>query len=166
MNTGSGSLNLGAGNYSIGGNFSSTGSSSISIGSGLYDIGGNLSLTGSGSMTGSGVTFYTLGSDTLTGSGNMNLTAPTSGTYNGVLIYQPSTDASAMSITGSGGDKIQGILYAPGAPLTLTGSGSLTVSLDIIADTIKVTGSGSVTDTNYSAVTNTGSVLSKLVLAE
>jgi len=165
-NTGSGGLILGAGNYSIGGNFNSTGSSSITMGSGLYTIGGNLALTGSGSMTGSGVTFYTLGGDTLTGSGNMNLTAPTSGTYDGVLIYQPPSDTSTMSITGSGGDKIQGILYAPGAPLTLTGSGSLTVSLDIIVDTLKVTGSGSVTDTNYAAVTNTGSVLSKLVLAE
>lgn len=165
-NTGSGSLILGAGNYSIGGNFSSTGSSSVTIGSGLYTIGGNLSLTGSGAMTGSGVTFYTLGSDTLTGSGHMNLTAPTSGTYDGMLIYQPPSDAHAMSITGSGGDKIQGILYAPGAPLTLTGSGSLTVSLDIIVDTLKVTGSGSITDTNYSVVTNTGSILNKLIMVE
>lgn len=165
-NTGSGSLSLGAGNYTIGGNFSSTGSSSVSLGSGLYEIGGNLSLTGSGSQTGTGVTFYTQGSDTLTGSGNMNLTAPTSGTYNGVLIYQPSSDASAMSITGSGGDNITGILYAPAAQLTLTGSGSLHVSLDMIVDTLKVTGSGSVVDTNYSAVTNTNSVLSKLVMVE
>ena len=165
-NTGSGSLILGAGDYSIGGNFSSTGSSSITIGSGLYTIGGNLSLTGSGAMTGSGVTFYTLGSDTLTGSGNMNLTAPTSGTYDGMLIYQPPSDTQTMSITGSGGDKIQGILYAPGAPLTLTGSGSLNVSLDIIVDKLNVTGSGSVTDTNYSVVTNPSSVLSKLVMVE
>jgi hypothetical protein len=159
-------LTLGAGNYTIGGDFTTTGSGALALGSGLYTIGGDLSLTGSGALTGSSVTFYTLGGDTLTGSGNMNLTAPTSGTYSGVLVYQPLSDTAAMSITGSGGDKIQGILYAPGAPLTLTGSGSLNVSLDIIVDTIKETGSGSITDTNYSAVTNTNSVLSKLVMVE
>jgi Flp pilus assembly protein TadG len=165
-NTGSGSLVLGAGNYTIGGNFSSTGSSSITIGSGLYTVGGNLQLTGSGSMTGTGVTFYDQGSVTLTGSGNMDLTAPTSGTYSGVLVFEPASDTSAMAITGSGGDVLQGIVDAPDAPLTLTGSGSMSVSLDIIVDTVTVTGSGSITDTNYSVVTNTNSVLSKLIMVE
>ena len=113
-NTGSGGLILGAGNYTIGGNFQSTGSSSITLGSGLYIIGGNLQLTGSGPMTGSGITFYTEGSTTLTGSGNMNLSAPTSGTYNGVLAFQARSDTRTMAITGSrGGDHIKGILYAP-----------------------------------------------------
>jgi hypothetical protein len=165
-NTGSGSLILGAGNYTIGGNFQSTGSSSLSLGSGLYIVGGNLQLTGSGSMTGSNITFYTQGATTLTGSGNMNLSAPTSGTYNGVLVFQARSDSSAMSITGSGGDSIKGILYAPAAPLTLTGSGSLNVSLDLIADSITETGSGSITDTNYAVVTNPNSVLSRLALVE
>ena len=165
-NTGSGGLVLGAGNYTISGNFQSTGSSSITLGSGLYIVGGNLQLTGSGPMTGTGVTFYTEGSTTLTGSGNMNLTAPTSGTYNGVLVFQARSDSDAMSITGSGGDKIQGILYAPAAPLTLTGSGSLNVSLDMITDSLSVTGSGSIVDTNYSVITNPSSVLSRLALVE
>ncbi len=165
-NTGSGGLVLGAGNYTITGNFQSTGSSSLTLGSGLYIIGGNLQLTGSGPMTGSGVTFYTEGATTLTGSGNMNLTAPTSGTYSGVLAFQARSDTQAMAITGSGGDKIKGILYAPSAPLTLTGSGSLNVSLDMIVDTLTETGSGSITDTNYSVVTNPNSVLSRLSLVE
>jgi hypothetical protein len=117
-------------------------------------------------MTGSNITFYTQGATTLTGSGNMNLSAPTSGTYNGVLVFQARSDSSAMSITGSGGDSIKGILYAPAAPLTLTGSGSLNVSLDLIADSITETGSGSITDTNYAVVTNPNSVLSRLALVE
>ena len=165
-NTGSGSLILGAGNYSIGGNFSSTGSSSLTLGAGLYTVGGNLALTGSGSLTGVGVSFYTQGATTVTGSGNMDLTAPTSGADNGILFFQSRTDSDAMSITGSGGDVIQGIVYAPDAPLTLTGSGSMSVSLDIIVDSLNVTGSGSVTDTNYAAVTNTNSPLGKLVMVE
>jgi hypothetical protein len=165
-NTGSGGLVLGAGNYTITGNFTTTGAGSVTIGTGLYIVGGNLSLTGSGALTGAGVTFYTEGSTTLTGSGSMNLTAPTSGTYDGVLVFQKRGDSDAVSITGSGGDKIQGILYAPSAPATLTGSGSLNVSLDMIADSLSVTGSGSIVDTNYSVVTNPNSVLSRLALVE
>ena len=96
----------------------------------------------------------------------MNLSAPTSGTYNGVLVFQARNDSHTMAITGSGGDHIKGILYAPAAPLTLTGSGSLNVSLDMITDSLTVTGSGSVVDTNYSVVTNPNSVLSRLALVE
>lgn len=169
-NTGSGTLQIdGGGSYTITvtGNFSTTGSGAVSIGSSyLFIVEGTLSLTGSGALTAPSITFYTLGADTLTGSGNMNLQAPTTGTYNGVLIYQPSSDTSGMSITGSGGDSIKGILYAPTAPLTLTGSGSLNVSLDMIVDRMTVTGSGSITDTNYAVVTNPSSVLSKLVMVE
>jgi hypothetical protein len=165
-NTGSGSLILGAGNYSIGGNFNSTGSSSITLGAGLYTIGGNLNLTGSGSLTGVGVSFYTQGSTAVTGSGNMDLAAPTSGAENGILFFQSRTDSSAMSLTGSGGDVMQGIVYAPDAALTLTGSGSFSASLDVIVDSLSVTGSGSITDTNYAVVTNTNSPLGKLVMVE
>ncbi|MGH9591196.1 MAG: pilus assembly protein TadG-related protein [Terracidiphilus sp.] len=165
-NTGSGGLDLGAGNYTIGGNFSSTGSSSISMGSGLYEVGGNLTLTGSGPLAGSGDTFYTQGSTTVTGSSNLSLTAPTSGTYSGVLFFQSRSDSSAVAITGSSSSTIQGIVYAPKAGLTLTGSGNMTVSLDIITDSLTETGSGTVTVKNYSAVVNTSSVLGKMVMVE
>jgi Flp pilus assembly protein TadG len=165
-NTGSGTVNLGAGNYTIGGSFSSTGSSSIALGSGLYEVAGNLTLTGSGPLSGSGITFYTQGSTTVTGSGNLSLTAPTSGADSGILFFQSRSDSSAMAITGSSGSTIQGIIYAPDAALTLTGSGSMTVSVDIIVDSLTETGSGTVTVTNYSTITNTSSVLGKMVMVE
>jgi len=50
--------------------------------------------------------------------------------------------------------------------MTLTGSGSMTVSLDIIVDSLSLTGSGSITDTNYAVVTNPNSVLGKLAMVE
>ncbi len=165
-NTGSGSLVLGAGNYTIGGNFSSTGSSSITLGAGLYEVGGNLTLTGSGALTGIGVSFYTQGSTTVTGSGNMDLTASTSGPDDGILFFQSRTDSSTMSLTGSGGDVMQGIVYAPDAALNLTGSGSFSASMDIIVDSLNITGSGSITDTNYAVVTNSDSPLGRLVMVE
>lgn len=173
-NTGSGGLVLGAGNYTIGGNFESTGSSSITIASGstasnngLIIVGGTLELTGSGPLTDNGETFYTEGSTTVTGSSNLKLTAPTSGTYDGMLLFQSRTDSNAVAITGSSGSTVQGIVYAPDSPLTLTGSGTMTVSLDVIADSITETGSGQIDVTNYANTTNTNSVLAaKLVMVE
>jgi hypothetical protein len=71
-----------------------------------------------------------------------------------------------VRITGNGGDNLQGILYAPDAPVTLTGNGSLNVSLDIISDSMTVSGNGSITMTNYAVVDNANSVLGKLVMVE
>jgi hypothetical protein len=165
-NSGNGSLTLPAGNYTIGGNFSTSGNGAVTLGAGLYIVEGNLSLVGNGNLTGSGVTFYTEGSNAVTGNGSMSLSAPTSGTYNGVLFYQAASDSQPVTITGNGGDNLQGILYAPDSPVTLTGNGSLNVSLDIIADSMSVGGNGSITVTNYAASVNTNSVLGKLVMVE
>jgi Flp pilus assembly protein TadG len=165
-NSGNGSLTLGAGNYTIDGNFSTSGNGAVTLGAGVYIVEGNLDLVGNGNLTGSGVTFYVEGSNTVTGNGSMSLSAPTSGTYSGVLFYQAATDSDAVSITGNGGDNLQGILYAPDAPVSLTGNGSLDVSLDIIADSMSVGGNGSITVTNYAASVNTNSVLGKLVMVE
>jgi hypothetical protein len=164
---GSGTLILGAGNYTITGSFMSSGSPTVTLGSGLYIIGGGLSLTGSGPLTGTGVTFDMQGGGTtITGSSSMSLTAPTSGNYSGLLIYQPSTNSSSIAITGSAGATFQGIVDAPSAPLRLTGSGSLGISTDLIVSSITNTGSGTITNTNYAAVTNTNSVLNKIRMVE
>jgi hypothetical protein len=137
----------------------------VTIGAGQTIVEGTLSLTGSGALTAVGVTFYTKGSTTVTGSGSMNLEAPTSGDYNGVLFYQDRSDSSAISVTGSGSDTIDGIVYAADAPLTLTGSGSVNIAADFIADSMSLTGSGTINDAGYSSV-NSSSVLSRTTMVE
>ena len=132
---------------------------------GQYIVKGNLSLTGSGNLTAKGVTFYTTGTTSITGSGGMDLEAPTSGDYNGVLFYQDRSDSHAISFTGSSGNKIQGIFYAADAAMTLTGSGSVSMAADFIADSISLTGSGTIADAGYSSV-NAGSVLSRTAMVE
>jgi len=164
-NSGSGNLVLGAGNYTITGNFTTTGSGALTLGAGNYIVQGTLGLTGSGSLTGIGVTFYTQGSTTVTGSGSMDLEAPTSGTYNGVMFFQDRADTNTMSLTGSGGAKFKGIVYAPAAPVTLTGSGSWNINADFITDSISETGSGSITDTSYQSI-NASSILSRMAMVE
>lgn len=165
-NNGPGAMVLGAGNYMIGGSLSDTGSASLTLDTGLYIIGNTLQLSGSGAITGTNVTFYTEGSTSVSGGSNLSLTAPTSGDYAGLLFFQSREDTQSMSISGSSGSAIQGIIYAPTAPLTIGGTDGMTVSLDIIADTLKVSGNGTVTNTNYGTVTNSRSVLTKIVMVE
>ncbi len=162
-----GGIVFGAGNYTIDGGLSDTGGSSMSFGAGLYIVGGTLTLTGSGSITGSGVTFYTEGSTSVQGGSNLSLTAPTSGIYSGLLLFQSRSDSQTLSIAGGSGSTVEGIFYAPAAAVTLSGSSSGTaMSLDIVCDTLTVTGNGTFTNSNYAEDTNHDSILSRTVLVE
>lgn len=163
----SGKLVFGAGSYTIGGKLSGTGSSSMEFGSGVYIVGGNLDLSGSGTLSGSGVTFYTEGSTSVSGDSNLTLSAPTSGIYSGVLFFQARSDSQSLTVSGGSGATIEGILYAPAAAVTLSGGSSGTsMSLDIVADTLTITGSGTFTNSNYATENNLDSVLSKTILVE
>lgn len=162
--TGAGNLTTGAGSYTMG-TFTSSGSSSLTLGSGLYITTGNQSLTGSGALDGTSVTFFTEGSTTVTGSGSMDLTAPTSGTYNGIIFYMPTTDSSAIKISGSGSMTLEGIVYAPDSPLTITGSGSGNVYTDFIVDSLTLSGSGSFNSKQYQLI-NSSALLGKTVMVE
>lgn len=163
----SGSIVFGAGDYTIGGKLSDTGSSSMDFGSGVYIVGGDLDLSGSGTISGSGVTFYTEASTSVAGGSNLDLTAPTSGTYNGVLFFQARNDTHSLTVSGGGGTTVQGILYAPTAAVTLSGGSSgASMSLDVVSDTLTVTGNGTFTNLNYAADVNLDSVLSKTTLVE
>jgi Flp pilus assembly protein TadG len=163
----SGSIVFGPGDYTIGGKLSDTGSSSMTFGSGVYIVGGDLNLSGSGSISGSGVTFYTESSTSITGGSNLTLSAPTSGSYSGVLFFQARNDGDSLTVSGGSGTSVEGILYAPAAAVTLSGgSTGATMSLDVVSDTLTVTGNGTFTNSNYAADTNINSVLSETVLVE
>jgi Flp pilus assembly protein TadG len=162
--TGSSSLTLGAGNYTVNGNFNDTGSGSLSLGAGLYITNGNLGLTGSGTLSGTGVSFYTTGQTSITGSSSVNLTAPTSGTYNGVLFFQSRTDSNTISITGSSALNLQGIIYAPDAQLAFTGSGIGTIYSDFVVKSLSLT--GSTTFQSYAVVNANTPIVGKASLVE
>jgi hypothetical protein len=161
--TGSGTLTLSAGPYVINGNFSNTGSGTLNLGAGLYVVTGNLSLTGSGPMSGTGVSFYTLGTTSVTGSGTVTLTAPTSGSDDGILFFQSRTDSNAMTVTGSSNMTLQGIIYVPDGQLKMTGSGSAGTYEDIVVNSLDFTGSTAFQ--NYSLI-NSSSPLSQTIMVE
>ena len=115
--------------------FSNIGSGTVTFPAGTYVINGSFSNTGSAGLTGTGVTFYLPSngdSFSVTGSGTLNLSAPTAGTYSGILFYQDPSDTSTMSFTGSSSSTLRGIVYAPAAELDLTGSNGSTFNTDLI----------------------------------
>jgi Putative Flp pilus-assembly TadE/G-like len=168
--TGSGAVTLSPGNYEFNGPVIFGGSGAITLGSGMYifNTGASISLSGAGGVTGSGVTFYVTsaaGPFSLSGSDSLTLTAPTSGTYDGILFFQQRGDANAFSLGGSGSMNMTGIFYMPSAPLNLSGAASETFAAAFVARQLNLSGSGSVTLNDYN-LTNSSSPLTSVRLVE
>jgi len=122
---------------------------------GLYVIkNGALTFASGSKVTGSGVTFYFTGTNTrlsVISSATVDLTAPTSGTYDGfIFIQDPLSNPGQFTgkqneIQGGGSIKIVGTIYFPTQPITISGNGAFGINspmMPIIADTITVTGNG------------------------
>lgn len=139
-------VTLSPGTYSNG--IKGSSNANITLLPGTYYISaGGLNISGNASISGNGVTIYTTGGGavSLSGNGTINLKAPTSGTYNGIVIYQNRTYSTAMTITGNGNMSITGTIYAAKSPITVTGNGvSNTVGTRIIGLTLKIAGNGGV----------------------
>jgi hypothetical protein len=114
-----------------------SGTASLTLTSGTYLIeGGGFTVTGSASVSSCGVLIYNTGSNypasggsfggiTLGGNGTVNLTAPASGTYAGLVIFQPPANTRAISLSGNAAQGLSGTVYAPAALLSLSGNASL-----------------------------------------
>lgn len=146
--TGNQSATLNPGYYP--GGISLTGNGSLTLNPGVYNLGGaGLQITGNGSVTANGVMIYLSGGAgvSLTGNGSVTITPPSSGTYQGVSIYQDRANTTADSLTGNGNLHLDGVIYLPAAQVTLTGNGD-TIGSELIANTAKLTGNGNV-NINY-----------------
>ena len=107
----------------------------------------NCSLSGNASVSGSGVMIYNAGSAYPNPGGNfgamsfgsnttLNLSAPTSGPYAGVLIFQAHDNSRALAISGNAGGS-SGTLYAASAPLVLSGNANWT-HLAVVVSTLSL----------------------------
>jgi uncharacterized repeat protein (TIGR03803 family) len=155
-----GMTNCGAVSYSSGtpalnsGIYSSitvSGTASLKFNPGIYVIeGGGLSVSGSGSLSGTGVFLFnagssyngttdggTFGSILLGGKGTISLSAPTSGPYAGVVLFQSPSNTRALSLGGNGTGGLTGTIYAPSATVGLSGNAQLMGSL--VASALSVT---------------------------
>jgi Flp pilus assembly protein TadG len=142
----SGTVNLSPGTYC--GNFNFNGSGTLSLASGVYIFSGtHWNLNSGWSITGSGVTFYFADSSSyiqFNSNVSVNLSAPTSGTYSNVLMFEPSgLSKSSFAVDGtSTGHALQGLIYLPSRNITFNSSANVTsdaltlVVNQIIFDTV------------------------------
>jgi Flp pilus assembly protein TadG len=113
---------------------------------------------GHSNLGGNGVFFYLTGTASLSidNGANINLvaggatesggaTAPTVGSYNGIVVYEASGDTAAMSLQGGSSSYINGALYAPSAALTIGNGSGATVNGAIYANTLTMNGGGTLT---------------------
>lgn len=143
------------GGLTIGGN------NTVNLAAGTYIMdGGGFSVTNSAKVNGTGVTIYNTsdanhaaGAISFTGNPTVNLTAPTSGTYEGVVLFQDKSNTVAATIANSSNGTITGTYYLPTAALSLTGNVSVATTAAFIVDTLTVTGSSNLSNDPTGKVT-------------
>jgi hypothetical protein len=144
---------IGPGIYS---SISASSNCSVTMQPGTYVIkGGGISISGNASLSGQGIFVYNAGSSfpsaggsfgsiSLSGNGSFNLTPQTTGPYAGLIIFQSRDNSRTLSISGNGAvSGIQGTVYGPLAPVSVTGNGTLPAQF--IVDSVNMSGNGSLT---------------------
>lgn len=92
---------------------------------GVYYVQGDLNINANANITGAGVTFYVTngGHVTINGNATLNLTAPTTGTYAGVLFFgDRSITTGTNKFNGTAGSKMTGAIYFPGQNIEYAGN--------------------------------------------
>ena len=156
-----------------------SGGKTLNLNPGTYVLlGGGLVVSGSSNLIGSGVTFFntvwTASDPSADDVGNANqykpivfsggsstaLTAPSSGSLQGILFYQdrnlPSGDTGPSgpqnTISGGSGATITGAMYFPSTPLYFSGGSSVTpLNAILIGDIINISG-GTHLSSDYSTI--------------
>lgn len=156
-------------------NFNTANVSTLTMQPGLYIITTTFSTNSGTTINGTGVTIY-LANGAIANSGNytyvsggatpygvgngttLNISAPTSGTYSGIAIWDGNNSASTpdtFTFGGGANSSFTGAIYAPNTNLVLgNGSGTSTLSSNVIANTIMVVGGSSITN-NYTPTSGT-----------
>ena len=139
---------------------------------GTYVFTGNVTLDGT-VTTGTGGATLDVNSGSLSENTGtvLTLVAPTTGTYSGYAIIEPATNTSTLAFSvGDATGSITGIIYAPGAALTMQDAGgnkkgALSFTTDLVVGTFSDT-AGDLTMTSYSASNPTTSPLTIPTLVE
>ncbi len=123
-------------------------SGSVTLQPGVYVVQGNLKINANAAITGSGVTIFMSGSSTVSINGNasVQLSAPTSGTYSGVLFYGDRAGSSASStFNGTADSLLTGAIYFPKQLISYLGNFSGTNGCtQVVANTIQWSGNSKI----------------------
>lgn len=115
------------------------------LNAGVYVInGGSLHFASGSNGGGTGVFFYLVNGASLTidNGANPKLSAPTSGVYSNILIFQDSADTRTLSFQGGSGSSFTGAVYAPGASINIANGSTSNINMDIVAQSLTMAGGG------------------------
>jgi hypothetical protein len=132
---------ISAGTYC--GGWDLTSHADLTLNPGTYYVRGNINL---GSQTrlrsNGGVMIYLEdGYINMQGGAAVDLSAPTSGYYQGVLFFQARGNTNPSTLVGGTSQTMNGVLYFPSANLTYTGGSSTAATqTTIVADTLTMVG--------------------------
>ena len=150
------SAHLGPGNYVFESGVKITGATVIGNGSGNQTFpngGATVIVTGGSYDSGTATTFYDYAP------------ADTNSVYNGVAIYQPSTNSSPMTLQfGSGSSVFMGAVYAPSASVDLHDQGGAVTATNLIVGDAYV--NGTINLSNYSTYNPITSPFKQITLVE
>jgi Bacterial Ig-like domain (group 3)/MBG domain (YGX type) len=154
--SGNAQLTLTPGVYVLaGGGFTASGNAVVTASNVTFIIeGGGFSQSGNATVKGAGVTIFNAGSNygtsgsggtygPITLSGNGNLSAPTTGPYAGILIFQSRDNTQTLSFSGNTLLEMTGTIYAEAAPLVQSGNAQLGSSQDplsLVVDRMTLSG--------------------------
>jgi hypothetical protein len=164
------------------GGFSASGGASFTMASGIYYIaGGGFSISGGATISGTGITIYTTSGPNsgvpgcnaafqpfaISGTSNLNLSAPTSGALEAMLIFQDRSINSGSTSTISGGSSLvlSGSIYLLHSPLAYSGGSSSSSYTILVADKLTMSG-GSTINANYTSLKDGSPVKNAAPLAE
>lgn len=175
-----GTATLSPGLYCNGININASSGSVVTFNSGTYVINGSgnknvgFTISGQGTIQGTGVTFYNTATSSsnfqpanITGGANMSLSAPNTGSLEGILFFQDRSVGvgSQNQFAGTSATSLQGSLYLPTGNVkyggTTSGGAAYTI---IVADTIVFNGTGTF-NSNYSGLSG-GSPVKVVLLGE
>jgi Flp pilus assembly protein TadG len=168
-------------------NFNTANVGTLTMSPGVYIMKTTFSTNSGTTINGTGVTIflangviansgnytYVAGGATPYGVGNgttMNISAPTTGSYAGIAIWDGNNSASSadtFTFGGGASSSFTGSIYAPNTNLMLgNGSGTSTLSSNIIANTITVVGGSTISNSYNPSSSSSGSGSAGVTLAQ
>ncbi|MGH7193934.1 MAG: Ig-like domain repeat protein, partial [Candidatus Saccharimonadales bacterium] len=132
-----------------------SGKAQLTMTSGVYVIaGGGFAVSGNASVNGAKVMIYNAGGNYLggdgfgpihlSGNGQIGLTAPTTGPYAGLVIFQSRDNVQGLLLSGNAMEGISGTIYAANALATLSGNAFLNVPL--VVNSLALSGNAAIDD--------------------
>jgi hypothetical protein len=126
------------------------GCTNVTFQSGFYEFDAGVTLNGASNVTGTDVTFYNKAGQAVINGSTVSLAATSTGSYEGMLFYQPSSNTNGFTVNGSGAG-FQGGAYAPAAAVTI--NGVISKWALVIGSTITINGSGvNVADSSFPGI--------------